>query len=181
MHFFPLKFTFMCQQYDIVPIICHRCCWTRWQNLPRVLLIPAAICHRCRWLRQQICRMCRWHQWQFATDINNTSCTSGKIFRRCRWYLWQPCHWCRWCQWQICHRWCTFICEYLWEFSENFEMTLTLFSGAWGKMIHEKILQQKILWHCPFKSTVLTLYQMKACVHSFFLIYRNFISNELFI
>ncbi len=25
-----------------------------------------------------------------------------------------------------------------------------LFSGAWGKMIHEKNLKQKILWHCPF-------------------------------
>jgi hypothetical protein len=27
---------------------------------------------------------------------------------------------------------------YLCEFSEKFEMTLALFSGAWGKMIHEK-------------------------------------------
>jgi hypothetical protein len=33
------------------------------------------------------------------------------------------------------------------EFSEKFEMTL--FSVAWGKMIHEKNLKQKILWHCP--------------------------------
>ncbi len=30
-------------------------------------------------------------------------------------------------------------------------MILLLFSGAWGKMIHEKNLKQKILWHCPFK------------------------------
>jgi hypothetical protein len=30
------------------------------------------------------------------------------------------------------------ICEYLREFSEKFEMTLLLYSGAWGKMIHEK-------------------------------------------
>ncbi len=28
---------------------------------------------------------------------------------------------------------------------EKFEMTLVLFSGAWGKMIHEKNLKQKIL------------------------------------
>ncbi len=26
-----------------------------------------------------------------------------------------------------------------------------LFSGAWGKMNHEKNLKQKISWHCPFK------------------------------
>ncbi len=33
---------------------------------------------------------------------------------------------------------------------KNFEMILMLFSGAWGKMIHEKNLKQKSLWHCPF-------------------------------
>jgi hypothetical protein len=27
-----------------------------------------------------------------------------------------------------------------------------LLSGAWGKVIHEKNLKQKISWHCPFKS-----------------------------
>ncbi len=26
-----------------------------------------------------------------------------------------------------------------------------LFSGDWRKIIHEKNLKQKILWHCPFK------------------------------
>ncbi len=25
-----------------------------------------------------------------------------------------------------------------------------LFLGAWGKVIHEKNLKQKISWHCPF-------------------------------
>ncbi len=34
-----------------------------------------------------------------------------------------------------------------------------LFSGAWGKMIHEKNLKQKILWHCPFNGTVSTFGQ----------------------
>ncbi len=29
-------------------------------------------------------------------------------------------------------------------------MTLKLFLGAWGKMIHEKNQKQKISWHCPF-------------------------------
>ncbi len=26
-----------------------------------------------------------------------------------------------------------------------------LLSVAWGKVIHEKNLKQKISWHCPFK------------------------------
>jgi hypothetical protein len=30
------------------------------------------------------------------------------------------------------------------------EMTLMFFSGAWGKMIHEKNRKQKILGHRPF-------------------------------
>jgi hypothetical protein len=34
--------------------------------------------------------------------------------------------------------WCTLIYEYLSEFSKEFEMTLMLLSGAWGKMIQEK-------------------------------------------
>jgi hypothetical protein len=34
--------------------------------------------------------------------------------------------------------------EYLCNFLKNFVMTLMLFSGAWGKMIHEKIQKQKI-------------------------------------
>ncbi len=65
--------------------------------------------------------------------VNNTSGTAGKICRRCRW-----------------NRWCTLTCEYFREFPKKFEMTLMLFSGAWGKVIHEKNLKQKISWHCPF-------------------------------
>ncbi len=71
-------------QPDIVPIICHRCQWHRWQ----------------------ICRRCRWYRWQFATGVvdtggkfaagvNNTRETGGKICRRCRWYRWQICRRCR--------------------------------------------------------------------------------------
>jgi hypothetical protein len=41
--------------------------------------------------------------------------------------------------------WCTSTCEYFSEFSEKIEMTLMLFSGAWGKMIMKKNLQQKNL------------------------------------
>jgi hypothetical protein len=32
---------------------------------------------------------------------------------------------------------------------EKFEMTLMFFSGAWGRMIHEKNLKKKISRHCP--------------------------------
>ncbi len=58
-----------------------------------------------------ICHRCLWQRW--------------KIFRRCRWYWWQFAT-------------STLTCEYLREFSKNFEMTLLLFSWAWGKVIHEK-------------------------------------------
>jgi hypothetical protein len=40
---------------------------------------------------------------------------------------------------------CTLTCKYLCEFSKKFEIILMSFSGAWGRMIHEKNLKQKIL------------------------------------
>ncbi len=43
---FTFKFTFSCLQPDIVPIICYRCQWHRWQ----------------------ICRRCRWHRWCTLTS-----------------------------------------------------------------------------------------------------------------
>ncbi len=64
-------------------------------NLPPLSLIPVANCHWCYWRRRQICRQYRWHPWQNATNINNTSETGGKICRRCRWYRWQICHRCQ--------------------------------------------------------------------------------------
>ncbi len=54
----------------------------------------------------------------------------------------------------ICHRWQTLSCEYLREFSKKFEMVLMEYSGAGGKLIHEKNQKQKISWHCPFKSSL---------------------------
>ncbi len=48
------------------------------------------------------------------------------------------------------HRWSTLICEYLREFSKKFETVQMGYSGAGGKLIHEKNLKQKISWHCPF-------------------------------
>ncbi len=41
---FSFKFTLMCMQPDVVPFICHRCCWHR---------------------RQICCRYC-WHRWQIC-------------------------------------------------------------------------------------------------------------------
>jgi len=45
----------------------------------------------------------------------------------------------------------TFSREYLREFSNKFEAVPMGYSGAWGKLIHEKNLNSNISWHCPFK------------------------------
>ncbi len=92
--------------------------------------IGGKICRRCRWCRWQICRRCRWYRRQFATGVINTG---GKF--------------------------ATGVVDtggapWLANISANFrkfKMILMLFSGAWGKVIHEKNLKQKISWHCPFK------------------------------
>ncbi len=95
---------------------------------------------------------------KFATGINDmpvsliplanfppVHLTPAENLLRCRWHHWQICHqfWLYW--------WCTLTCEYLLEFLEKFEMTLMLFSGTWGKMIHEKSLRQKIVLHSPIQ------------------------------
>ncbi len=59
------------------------------------------------------------------------------------------CHRCRW------HRWQTLSCEYLRKFLKKFETFLIGYSGAGGKLIHEKNQKQKISWHCPFNHTSL--------------------------
>ena len=104
-------------------------------NLPPVSLIPMTVCHRCRWHRRQICRRYRWHWWQICHR-----------YQQHYWNWWQ--NFCRRCRW---HRWSTFSCEYLREFSKKFETALMVYSGAWGKLIHEKNQKSKISWHCPFK------------------------------
>ncbi len=68
----------------------------------------------------------------------------AKICRRCRWHQWQIFHRCRW------YWWCALTCEYLREFSKKFEMVLMGYSGAGGKLIHEKKTEAKISWQCPF-------------------------------
>jgi hypothetical protein len=32
-----------------------------------------------------------------------------------------------------------------------------VYSGDWGKLIHEKNQKSKISWHCPFKECILVL------------------------
>ncbi len=44
---------------------------------------------------------------------------------------------------------CTLSCEYLHEFSKKFETALMVYSGAGGKLSHEKNQKSKISWHCP--------------------------------
>ncbi len=74
----------------------------------------------------------------FATSINNTSGTGGKICRQCRSYGWLIGHQCSW------HWCCTFICEYLREFSKKFKMHLLLFSeGLWERQFMKKSWSKK--------------------------------------
>ncbi len=75
---------------------------------------------------------------KFATGVNNTREIGCKISRQCRWY-----------------RRCILTFQYLREFSKKFEIVLMEYSGAGGKLIHEKNKKQKISWHCPFKGIVL--------------------------
>ncbi len=130
------KFTLRCLQPDIVPIICHWCQRHRWQFATGVVDTQAEL----------VAKFAAGVD-ELVANLPPVSLIPGAIFcHRCHWHRWQICHWCRW------HRWCTLTCEYLREFSKKFEMTLLLFSGAWGKVIHEKNLKQKISSHCPFKA-----------------------------
>ncbi len=82
---------------------------------------------------------------KFATGINNTRKAGGRICRRFCWNWWQICRRCH------CYQWCTLTCEYLCKFSKKFETVLLEYSGAGGKLIHDKNQKQKISWHCPYK------------------------------
>ncbi len=137
------------KQSDIVPIICHQCHWQRWQIYSR----------------------CCWNRWQFANGINDTSDIGGKftvgvndtggkfatgvvdpVGKFVIGFLDTGGKYLRVSLLPMVHL-------DLRIFPRIFEkiMTLMLFSGARGKMIHGKKLKQKILWHCPFNSTLLHL------------------------
>ncbi len=90
-YIFAFKFTLRYLQPDINPIVCHRCRWYRWQFAAGIVDTGG----------------------KFATGINNTSKTGGKICRRRRWY-----------------RWSTLSYEYLREFSKKCETALMVYSGV---------------------------------------------------
>ena len=59
------------------------------------------------------------------------------------WFCSHYCHQCHWHKKKMCYRccwyrWCTLTWEYVSEFSKKFEMTLMLFSGAWGRWFMKK-------------------------------------------
>ncbi len=101
------------------------------------MIIVPIVCHRCFLHGWQIGSRRHWYRWQFATGINNTRKTGGSICCRC------CLNW-----WQICSH---LTCEYLCKFSNKFETFLLEYSGAGGKLIHEKNQKQKISWHRPYK------------------------------
>ncbi len=84
-----------------------------------------------------------------AIKRNLRICDCGLSLRICEFKKncmatpWQICHWCQ--------QWCTLSCEYFREFSNKFKPALIGYSGAWGKLIHEKNMKSTISWHCPFK------------------------------
>jgi hypothetical protein len=121
---FAFKFTLRYLQPYIVPIVCCWCRWYLWQFATSVVDTGG-----------KFAAGIVDSGGKFATGINNTSEIGGKICCRCRWYWW-----------------CTLTCEYLRKFSKTFETVLMGYSGAGGKLIHEKKLEAKILVHCPFKT-----------------------------
>ncbi len=116
----------------------------------------------------QICHRCQWHRWQIMGTISG--CWDLKVNLKAKMYLPYKLtllpkgvqtkivktfkiedffifHRCQQ------HQWCTLSCKYLREFSKKFKAALLVYSGAWGKLIHEKNQKSKISWHCPFKET----------------------------
>ncbi len=49
-----------------------------------------------------------------------------------------------------------------------------VYSGAWGKLIHEKNQKQKISWHCPFKWSCTAKKENKI-----FLIYKEILMGSV--
>jgi hypothetical protein len=75
-----------------------------------------------------VCHQCQRHQWQFATGINNTSKTGGKFATGAIDTGGQPS-----------------VANISVKFSKKFETALMVYSGAWGKLIHEKNPEAKNL------------------------------------
>ncbi len=113
-------------------------------NLPPVSTTLVAACHRYQWHRRQIFHRCRWQileQYQ-AADIlkwyiyvySTTQRCPNKIIKN---FLFED----------FCHLppvSTTLSCEYLPEFSKKFETALFVYLGAWGKLIHEKKVENLV-------------------------------------
>jgi hypothetical protein len=125
-------------------------------NLPPVSTTLVATCHRYQRRRRQICHRCQQHRWQIMVTISGcshlklnlkaksykyvnstTQRCPNKIIKIFRLKIFAICHRCQ------RHRWCTLSCEYLREFLKKFETALLVYSGAWGKLIHEKNRSRK--------------------------------------
>ncbi len=72
-----------------------------------------------------------------------------KAHHRCRWY-----------------RWCTLTCEYLFEFSKNFENAPFVIVRGLEEDYLWKNLKQKISWHCPFKKFTKSGSGLRSCAIS---------------
>ncbi len=94
-------------------------------------------CHQCQWRRRQICRRYHWHRacCKIATGINNTSETGSKFANGV-----------------IDTGDAPWLANISANFRKNLKQTVQMgYSGAGGKLIHEKNQKQKISRHCPFK------------------------------
>ena len=96
-------------------------------NFPLVSLTPVAICHRRRGHRRQICRRYQQHKGNGWQNLPPVSLIPVAILPP---VSLTPV--------------ANLSCEYLREFSKKFETVLMGYSGAGGKLIHEKNQEQKI-------------------------------------
>ncbi len=86
--------------------------------------------------------------------------TSANLWKNFRW-LYQGL----WGRWFIEKFWSkTLSCTVLFKYSLPVRRDeYLLLSGSWWKMIHDKIMKQKISWHCPFKNIIFQYAQMGIC------------------
>ncbi len=122
-------------------------------NLAPVSTTPVANCHQYQRHRRQICHRCHWHRWQIIGTISG--CRYLIVNLKLKFYIYVSSTTQRWPNKIIknflIEDFFHLSCEYLREFSKKFETVLMEYSGAGGKLIHEKNQKQKISWHCPFK------------------------------
>ncbi len=106
---------------------CHRY-QRHWQQI-----LPPAI-PVANWEQYQAAETLKW-TWRQKCIYRLTLLPKGFQTKKLK-LLWLTifciCHRCQ------RHRWQTLSCEYLLEFLKKLETALMVYSGAWGKLIHEK-------------------------------------------